>query len=679
VRISRVNHLGVIVDDMDAAVAGFRDRLGLPLAKTEVYADMLDIAFLPCGDTQVELICPREHDDPAAHYLREHGPGIQHIAFEVDDLEAALAELRERGVEPLGEAPRPGADDTIIAFLDPRSFGGILVELCQPTAGDARGMSDGASGRGEWPWAAHLDEPVDRDALVAALRSGSLAREFAATAASAADRPALTIGALTYTHGELDRRAALLGGWLARNGLRAGDLVLIAGRTSHELVAAYLGTLRCGATAVPVDAGSTAAELEALVDDAQPAAAFCDGGAGAALAALPDGRRPGLLLALDGDGEGLPVEDALAAGEQLEPAGAAAPAILAFTSGTTGAPKGVPLSHANVLASIRAVMMAWRWERDEVLLHALPLSHQHGLGGLHATLLAGSHAVLEPRFDPAGFCERASAVGATAVMAVPTMWERLDAWDGGARAALARLRIGISGSAPLPAALALRVRDWLGQLPLERYGSTEAGLVLSNPLRGERKPGSVGYPLPGIEVRIVDAGGTDVAPGVDGELVVRGPQVFDGYLRRPRETEEAFTADGWFRSGDIARQDPSDGSIAITGRGKDMIITGGLNVFPREVEAALEAHAAVSRSAVVGVPSERWGEEVVGFVVGRAGATPDPEELIAHCRERLSGFKCPKRVIVVDGLPTNEMGKVRREELTRMAQQGGVNGAGIRR
>jgi malonyl-CoA/methylmalonyl-CoA synthetase len=540
-------------------------------------------------------------------------------------------------------------------------------------------MSGVANGPGQWPWAAHLDAPVDRDALVARLASGSLAREFAATAASAADRPALTIGELTYTHRELDRRAARLGGWLLGHGVRPGDLVLLAGRTSHELVLAYLGTLRCGATALPVDAGSTAAELAALVDDARPVAAFCDTSASAALATLADGRRPGLLLALDAGAEGIAVEEAIAGGDPLEPAGAGAPAIVAFTSGTTGSPKGVPLSHANVLASIRAVMMAWGWERDEVLVHALPLSHQHGLGGLHATLLAGSHAVLEPRFEPEGFCKRVGAVAATAVMAVPTIWERLDDWDGGARAALAQLRIGISGSAPLSAALALRVQGWLGQLPLERYGSTEAGLVLSNPLRGERKPGSVGYALPGIEVRITAGHGSDVAPGEDGELVVRGPQVFDGYLSTPRETEGAFTPDGWFRSGDIARQDPADGSIAITGRAKEIIITGGLNVFPREVEAALEAHASVSRSAVVGVPSERWGEEVVAFVVPRAGATPDPEELIAHCRERLSGFKCPKRVIVVDELPTNEMGKVRREELTRMAQRGGMDGAGIRR
>jgi malonyl-CoA/methylmalonyl-CoA synthetase len=520
---------------------------------------------------------------------------------------------------------------------------------------------------GARPWSEHLEGPVDPAELVARLASGSLAREFAATAASAPDRPGLTIGERTYTHGELDVRAARLGGWLAARGVRPGDRVLLAGGTTHALVAGYLGTLRCGATAFPVDAGSTAAELGRLTDDARPAAAFCDARASSALTSLPGGRGPELLLGLDPDAAGVGVETAIEEGEPVEPADASAPAILAYTSGTTGSPKGVPLSHANVLASIRAVMMAWGWQRDEVLLHALPLSHQHGLGGLHATLLAGSHAVIEPRFDAEAFCRRAGAVGATAVMAVPTVWERLDDWDGSERAALARLRIPISGSAPLPRALALRVRGWLGQLPLERYGSTEAGLVLSNPLRGERKPGSVGYPLPGIEVRILDGSGADVAPGEDGEIVVRGPQVFAGYLGRPDETAGAFTEDGWFRSGDVARLDPADGSIAITGRLKEMIITGGLNVFPREVEAALDEHEAVSRSAVVGAPSERWGEEVVAFVVPRAGATPDPDELIGHCRERLSPFKCPKRVLTVDVLPTNEMGKVRREELIAAA------------
>ncbi|MQA73405.1 MAG: AMP-binding protein [Solirubrobacterales bacterium] len=505
------------------------------------------------------------------------------------------------------------------------------------------------------------------------LTEGSLARAFAATAAAAGERPALSIGERTVSHAVLDDRAARLGGWLAGHSVRAGDRVLIASATSHELVAAYLGTLRCGATALSVDAGATAVELRGLIADAAPVAALCDAPAGRRLASLGADERPATAVALDPEAPGIAVAAALEEGEPIAPAGDAAPAILAYTSGTTGRPKGVPLSHANVLASIRAVMLAWAWDRDEVLLHALPLSHQHGLGGLHATLLAGSHAVIEPSFEPESFCRRAGEVGATMIMAVPAIWERLDAWSEISRAGLDALRVAISGSAPLPRALALRVSKWLGQLPLERYGSTEAGLVLSNPLHGERKPGGVGYPLPGIEVSVRDRDGRELGPGADGELVVRGPQVFAGYLNRPEETAAAFTEDGWFRSGDIARLDPEHGSFAITGRLKEMIITGGLNVFPREVESALDEHDAVGGSAVVGVPSEKWGEEVVAFIVPRAGELSSAEALIAHCRERLSGFKCPKRVLVVEELPTNEMGKVRRERLVELAGGGAAS------
>jgi malonyl-CoA/methylmalonyl-CoA synthetase len=211
------------------------------------------------------------------------------------------------------------------------------------------------------------------------------------------------------------------------------------------------------------------------------------------------------------------------------------------------------------------------------------------------------------------------------------------------------------------------VTRWLRQLPLERYGSTEAGLVLSNLYAGERKPGSVGFPLPGVEVRVIGPDG-DVDAGEEGELVVRGPQVFSGYWHHSQATEEAFTDDGWFRSGDIVRSDPDDGNIAITGRIKEMIISGGLNVSPREVESVLDRHPDVLRSAVAGVPSERWGEEVVAFVVARGGAPPDLEGMIAHCRERLSAYKCPKRVIVLPELPTNAIGKLRREELVAMAK-----------
>jgi malonyl-CoA/methylmalonyl-CoA synthetase len=239
---------------------------------------------------------------------------------------------------------------------------------------------------------------------------------------------------------------------------------------------------------------------------------------------------------------------------------------------------------------------------------------------------------------------------------VPAMYERLDAWDGIADAALSSLRVAICGSAPLSAALADRVQGWLGQVPLERYGSTEAGLDVSNAYDGPRRPGRVGWALPGIEMRL---------EGEAGEILVRGPQVFEGYWRRPDATKEALTADGWFRTGDLGRLDPEDGSLEITGRSKELIISGGLNVYPREVEAALEDHPAVGRVAVAGVPSERWGEEVVAFVVPAGDL--DADALIAHCRQRLSAYKCPKRVVALDDLPVNRMGKVRRDVLADMA------------
>jgi malonyl-CoA/methylmalonyl-CoA synthetase len=259
------------------------------------------------------------------------------------------------------------------------------------------------------------------------------------------------------------------------------------------------------------------------------------------------------------------------------------------------------------------------------------------------------------RFDPAALTGAIREHRATVVFAVPAMYERLHAWDGIGDADLSSLRLAVSGSAPLPAALAERVAEWLGRPPLERYGSTEAGLDVSNLYDGPRRPGRVGWALPGIEVRL---------DGEDGEILVRGPQVFDGYWRRADATAEALTDDGWFRTGDLGRLDDEDGSLEITGRSKELIISGGLNVYPREVEAALEDHPAVAQVAVAGVPSERWGEEVVAFVVPSGDL--DGDALIAHCRERLSAYKCPKRVVALDELPVNRMGKVRRDALAEM-------------
>jgi malonyl-CoA/methylmalonyl-CoA synthetase len=363
---------------------------------------------------------------------------------------------------------------------------------------------------------------------------------------------------------------------------------------------------------------------------------------------------------------------AISEGGPLAPGGASGDdaVLLAYTSGTTGRPKGVPLSHANLLSSIRAAMRAWRWDENDVLVHALPFTHQHGLGGVHATLLAGSRAVVHGKFDPGGLCAAIESEKATVLFAVPAIYEKLVAWEGVESADFSSLRLAVSGSAALSPALAREVSSVLGGEVLERYGSTESGLSVSNPYEGPRKFGSVGLPLPGTELAIVDGEGQGLSPGDAGEIVLRGPQVFSGYWHLPDATGDSFYPGGWFRTGDIGRVDPDDGYLTITGRSKEMIISGGLNVYPREVELALEEHAAVDKAAVVGVPSDWWGEEVVAFIVPAEGREVNHEELTAHVRQRLSAYKCPKRFFAVEQLPRNEMGKVLRDELIHMAGEG---------
>jgi malonyl-CoA/methylmalonyl-CoA synthetase len=496
-------------------------------------------------------------------------------------------------------------------------------------------------------WERHLGATADEH-LVERLASGTIAGAAHATAVRYPDSPALSIDGESVTHGELDSLAGRMGGWLRERGVEPGGVVLISSPSSVALVVAYLGTLRAGASVVLANPAYTEHELDHLL---------ADSGAVLALAAGPGLER--LRGALERGRRLREVVDVsrleLASGAEIEPAPAdpARPAILAYTSGTTGTPKTVPLTDANVLSSVRAVMLAWRWDADDVLVHSLPLFHQHGLGGVHATLLAGSRAVIASKFDPARLCAAVASERATVLFAVPSIYARLADAEGASE--LRSLRLLVSGSAPLSPALAERIGELAGQLPLERYGTTESGLDVSNPYDGPRVPGSVGLPLPGVELAIAGEHGELLPAGEDGEIAVRGPQVFGGY--RGGDASDTFYPGGWFRTGDVGRIDPSDGYLRITGRTRELIISGGMNVYPREVEFALEGHPAVARAAVVGVPSERWGEEVVAAVVPR-GAGVAEDELLAFARSRLAPFKCPKRVAVVGELPVNAMGKV---------------------
>ena len=527
-------------------------------------------------------------------------------------------------------------------------------------------------------WKHHLGVEIEGDSLRAELVESTLPQAFHDIAMCDPERPALTIDDEMISHGELDRLAARAGGWLRAQGIDPENRVLLCGRNSLAFVVAYLGILRAGAIVVPADVGLTESELRYIVEDSDAACALAQGEALDRLMSIAGGDTPfrviGALEEQSSEAPSLP--QAISQGEPLEPVDADGDDVvmLAYTSGTTGRPKGVPLSHANLLSSTRGVMWAWRWNEDDVLVHALPFSHQHGLSSVHISLLSGSRAVVYSRFDPDRLCAAIESEKATVLFAVPAIYEQLATWEGIEEADFSSLRLAVSGSSALFPALARKISALLGQDVLERYGSTESGLNVSNPYKGPRRFGSVGFPLPGTELAIVDDDSHSLPPGNDGEIVLRGPQVFSGYWELPDATKENFYPGGWFRTGDVGQVDPDDGYLTITGRLKEMIISGGLNVYPREVELVLEDHATVDKAAVVGVPSERWGEEVVAFVVSAQGRKVDDEELTAHTRQHLSAYKCPKRFLAIDELPRNQMGKVLRDELVQVANEEGEAG-----
>jgi malonyl-CoA/methylmalonyl-CoA synthetase len=476
-------------------------------------------------------------------------------------------------------------------------------------------------------WVRHLPTAVAwRD--VDLLAGGSIPAVTARWGAIQPGRPAFG----TVSWGDLLERSAVVAGRLAGLGLRPGDRLLCSASPSADLVVAHLAALRMGLVVVPANTAYGPAELAHIVADAEPAAAVLD--------------EPARVQGIPAVGPAVEVDDGPV--PRLDAADPGDPALIGYTSGTTGRPKGALLTHANLLAGARSVVLAWRWAPEDRLVLALPLFHAHGLAvGVHGTLVAGASGVILPRFDVDAVLDAVDD-GATLLFGVPTMWARLVASP---RAeVLRRLRLCVSGSAPLDPALWSRVRDLTGQAILERYGMTETLMLVSNPVDGERRAGTVGVPLPGVEVRLA----------ADGEILVAGPAVFGGYRGLP--TAGIFDAAGFFRTGDVGEWD-ADGYLRIVGRTKELIITGGFNVYPREVEDVLLAHPAVAVAAVEGLPSDEWGEEVTAAVVLRSPA--DPADLRDWCRDRLAAFKCPRTVRVVDSLPRNTMGKVERDALRR--------------
>ncbi len=423
-------------------------------------------------------------------------------------------------------------------------------------------------------------------------------------------------------------------GRFAGAGLVAGDRVLFSTATSVDLVVAHVAAYRLGLVVVPTNTAATERELDHVIADAGIRAAVVDD---------PTRASWGDAIVVGPDVD-LPDHDA----PPLDLVDPDDPAHLGYTSGTTGVPKGALLTAGNLLANSEALERAWRWTAEDRLVLALPLFHAHGLcNGLHGTLLAGASAVLVPGFTVDGVLDAAAEHEATLFFGVPTMYHRLAASDRAPE--LGRLRLCVSGSAALPAELHRSLQSGAGVAVLERYGMTETNMLVSNPYDGERRAGTVGFPLPGVEVRLADG---------SGEIEVRGPNVFGGYWQRPEATADSFTPDGWFRTGDLGAWD-DDGYLTILGRAKELIITGGYNVYPREVEDVLAEHPGVVEVAVVGEPSEEWGETVVAHVVGDG----DTAALLAHAEAQLSAYKRPRRVVWADALPRNPLGKVQKHLL----------------
>ena len=539
-----------------------------------------------------------------------------------------------------GHVAREGVGRLVVVVV---AVEGAVAELGH---GSSSGSIRDDSVRGVRPWptlgtvSAH--EPPDPSLAPHALGERSLPDVWAAHWRRAPERPVLFDAAGGWlSWGGLEAASAEAASRLTRAGLVEGDRVLVSAPSSRDHAVALVACLRLGLVIVPVNPAYRTAELETVAQQAKPRAALVADPAHAtslrALGGLDLVTTPALPLPA-------------APPPPLDRAKPETPALLAYTSGTTGRPKGALLRHGNLHASAEALRNAWRWVGEDRLVHALPLFHMHGFGvALLGTLQAGASAVLLPRFEPAAVIEAVRAHTATLFFGVPTMWHRLAEHPD--VAALRPLRLCVSGSAPLPAVLHARLAERSGQRVLERYGMTETGMLTSNPYAGERRPGSVGFPLPGVELRLA---------GPNGEIEVRGPNVFGGYVDRPDANASAFTADGWFRTGDLGAHD-SDGALRIVGRAKELVISGGYNVHPHEVEEALRGHPGIEDAAVVGTPDEEWGELVTAYLVGPVPLALD--EVRRHCGDRLVAYKHPRRLHWVAALPRNALGKLQRHRL----------------
>ena len=481
-----------------------------------------------------------------------------------------------------------------------------------------------------------------------------------------------TDNGLVYSWRDLDRATAMIANLLAGLKLPEGSRIAVQVEKSVEAMMLYLATLRAGYVFLPLNTAYQSAEIEYFIGNAEPAVVVCTGRNFGWVSKIAFKAGTHHVFTLDDDRTGSLLDRAAHCSDRhtiAQKAGDDLAAIL-YTSGTTGRSKGAELTHGNLLSNAQVLKDYWGWKPGDVLIHALPIFHVHGLFvALHGALLNGSKMIWFGKFDPRRVIEKMR--DATVFMGVPTLYTRMLAEPTLDKSAARNMRLFISGSAPLLIETFNEWKERTGHTILERYGMSETIMLTSNPYDakdGERRGGTVGFPLPGVGVRVRSDEGREVPVGEIGNIEVKGPNVFKGYWRMPEKTKEEFTADGWFKTGDVGKIDAL-GYVTIVGRSKDLIISGGYNVYPAEIEGYINDMPGVAESALVGVPHPDFGEVGVAVVIPKPGARLDGDTIVAGLKSQLANFKIPKRCFVVDELPRNTMGKVQKNLLREKHKQ----------
>lgn len=492
----------------------------------------------------------------------------------------------------------------------------------------------------------------------------NLAQLISETAAKYSDKPAIAFADTTWTYRDFDRQVQDYAAHLDRLGIKKGDRVAIQLPKCIEFLFLHFAVLSIGAISLPLNPDYRPEEIVYFLTDSGSLLFVTNSELLSKVrSAIQDFSELKILLK----------EELLPSTSEVilpkYPAGGEDIAMICYTSGTTGRCKGAAISHSNLIANMRALHKAWEWSDRDILLHVLPLFHVHGLNvAALGCLYAGATMIMLEKFEPRQVWETLSSKNCTILMGVPTIYQRLiNGWkELEPQPDLTKMRLFVSGSAPLSDQQFYQFEDITGFRILERYGMTETGMNASNHILPEaRKAKSVGFPLEGVEIRIVNPDGSDVAIAEVGEVWIRGANVFQGYWEMTDKTAESFT-DGWFHTGDLGFLDPDDGNrLYLVGRAKELIITGGFNVYPKEIENVLESHEAVKEAAVVGLPDADFGEKVVAAIALKDTTKITPEVLIAHCKIHLAAYKCPKQIFFVTELPRNAMGKIQKNVLVQ--------------